>query len=878
MLIIASTSATSQQKLRSPVRYVHHLRTCFRAKKNQINSSGQLVQAARLRPLPACQREESQSKVYTTGSIRRTPSNINGVTGLEGSNMWRAWALAALFFTYAHQSITAAALPTMLPSIAADLALDDKQGALLSSGYSYFYALALVPAGLLADRIRSRPQLLGLATAAWSVILAAGSHAADFQGLLASRLGLAVAQSTQNVVGFSMVQDLYPRSKASALSLYNTGLYLGRGLMYYLVTGSGSARPPLLLPPLHSPTPPAPLLPTLGSLPDPAMPFHLPDAAAYAELLHDQGSGASLQQAFHWSVTHLHALLDEVQHVGLGGLQAAALATSLTKQHTADFVTGASIPAALLAAADSASSAGTSAGGVGPSPVPAVASGALAWAWAAVQAADDSSPWRQLLWSLALPGSVLACVLLFTVRDVPSAQPLAAREDQAQASPSGLPQHLVQPPQPSQQHSGSQAVGHLGTSAVQLSSSSSISGQEDSCQAGRAVPATPEHIQQPPSEPNQHTQTWSSQSGGSNLHQPASLSSQHTQKEPPLQAVSSSQLTASASMDLPSSLLSPACHSPGQPSASSAGPVQLSTGADAPSNNLAALLSNRAFTCTCTAAALNDVASYALVVGVSSDQQALAAAAVTRLAAPTEAFLTTFMERCLGLTAAEYGPVLATLLPAAGLIGGCGGGLLADRLDRHRLRWLVTAGATLAAAPCFWWALGAREPTSAFAALGLGYALSEAWRASGAVMVRSVVPTTAASTATSLYLCTRNLLGGLGPLAVSQLALLQQQHCGCDEPTLAGPSALLASLLVFVTGQGADPGGEAEAGGGLRSALQLLLPVMYVCSGLMFKVAEDAVQEHKAWAGAAVGGEQQGQQAEGQAEGQGVLVPVRVES
>lgn len=46
-------------------------------------------------------------------------------------------------------------------------------------------------------------------------------------------------------------------------------------------------------------------------------------------------------------------------------------------------------------------------------------------------------------------------------------------------------------------------------------------------------------------------------------------------------------------------------------------------------------------------AALNDVASYALI-----------------------AWQSTLYERCLGLTLEDYAPVLATLLPVAGIIGG----------------------------------------------------------------------------------------------------------------------------------------------------------------------------------------------------------------
>ena len=70
------------------------------------------------------------------------------------------------------------------------------QGALLASGYSYLYALALIPAGLLADNM-NRTRLLGICALVWSTFTATSSQAANFADLMVSRVGLATAQSTQ---------------------------------------------------------------------------------------------------------------------------------------------------------------------------------------------------------------------------------------------------------------------------------------------------------------------------------------------------------------------------------------------------------------------------------------------------------------------------------------------------------------------------------------------------------------------------------------------------------------------------------------------------------------------------------------------------------
>lgn len=74
------------------------------------------------------------------------------------------------------------------------------------------------------------------------------------------------------------------------------------------------------------------------------------------------------------------------------------------------------------------------------------------------------------------------------------------------------------------------------------------------------------------------------------------------------------------------------------------------------------------------------------------------------------------------------------------------------------------AGASIAAAPIIAVSLLASEYQQSFAALLVGFALSEAWRAPAAIMIRDVSPQQLGSTASAIHLCFRNLIGGLGPL------------------------------------------------------------------------------------------------------------------
>lgn len=144
------------------------------------------------------------------------------------------WGLAILSLAYLHHSTTGFALPALLPIVAEDLHLEDSQGALLTAGYTVLYALTLVPMGLLADRV-DRPRLLSAGIAAWSILTVVASRAGGFGELLITRIGFAAAQATQNPICFSLIPELFPKSKTAAMGIYNTAIYAGRALSFAAV-------------------------------------------------------------------------------------------------------------------------------------------------------------------------------------------------------------------------------------------------------------------------------------------------------------------------------------------------------------------------------------------------------------------------------------------------------------------------------------------------------------------------------------------------------------------------------------------------------------------------------------------------------------------
>jgi hypothetical protein len=215
-----------------------------------------------------------------------------------------------------------------------------------------------------------------------------------------------------------------------------------------------------------------------------------------------------------------------------------------------------------------------------------------------------------------------------------------------------------------------------------------------------------------------------------------------------------------------------------EPAAATADEAAPTASAGGPLAGVRSLLGLRSLQAVTAAAALNDVGSYALI-----------------------AWHSTFYERVYHLPASSYAPVLAVVLPLGGVIGGVGGGLLSDWLSARggarRRRW-VTSGASLLAAPLIAASLLAPDPAESFLALLAGFALSEAWRAPSAVMIRQGAPRALGSTASALYLCARNLLGGFGPLAVAKLA----EPLGLQHAMLLAPACYLASGALFWVAEG----------------------------------------------------------------------------
>jgi len=120
------------------------------------------------------------------------------------------------------------ALPgVVLEPLRKEFGLSDTLLGLLGTVFILIYAVAGIPLGRLADRLR-RGQILGAGVAVWSLFTGLAAVVTSFPGLLMARLGVGVGEASCAPAANSMIGDLYPsQRRARALGLFMLGLPLG---------------------------------------------------------------------------------------------------------------------------------------------------------------------------------------------------------------------------------------------------------------------------------------------------------------------------------------------------------------------------------------------------------------------------------------------------------------------------------------------------------------------------------------------------------------------------------------------------------------------------------------------------------------------------
>jgi MFS family permease len=154
-----------------------------------------------------------------------------------------AWYVVAVL-TLANTSafIDRQILGLLVGPIRRDLDISDAQmGVLYGLAFALCYTLLGIPLGRAADRT-SRRAIIGVGIAVWSIMTVLCGLARSYDQLLLARFGVAIGEAALAAPALSLIADYFvPDRRATALSVYALGIYLGAGLAN-LVGGALLAR------------------------------------------------------------------------------------------------------------------------------------------------------------------------------------------------------------------------------------------------------------------------------------------------------------------------------------------------------------------------------------------------------------------------------------------------------------------------------------------------------------------------------------------------------------------------------------------------------------------------------------------------------------
>lgn len=147
-----------------------------------------------------------------------------------------AWyVVGVLTLAYVFSFIDRQILNLLVGPIERDLGIGDTAMSLLMGFvFAVFYTLFGIPLGRLADT-RSRRGLIAAGIAAWSLMTAGCGLARTYWQLLLLRIGVGVGEASLSPAAYSLIADDFPpERRATAMSVYSMGIYIGSGLAFIL--------------------------------------------------------------------------------------------------------------------------------------------------------------------------------------------------------------------------------------------------------------------------------------------------------------------------------------------------------------------------------------------------------------------------------------------------------------------------------------------------------------------------------------------------------------------------------------------------------------------------------------------------------------------
>ncbi|VVT08553.1 MFS transporter [Sphingomonas sp. EC-HK361] len=147
-----------------------------------------------------------------------------------------AWyVLFLLFLVYILNFVDRQIISILAEDIKRDLGLRDEDlGFLYGTAFGVFYALFGIPLGRLADNWH-RVRLMTVGLALWSTMTALSGFSRTGGHLAMARIGVGIGEATASPAAYSLLSDWFPkRLRATALSVYAAGLYVGVGASLFV--------------------------------------------------------------------------------------------------------------------------------------------------------------------------------------------------------------------------------------------------------------------------------------------------------------------------------------------------------------------------------------------------------------------------------------------------------------------------------------------------------------------------------------------------------------------------------------------------------------------------------------------------------------------
>ncbi|MFT4567017.1 MAG: putative MFS family arabinose efflux permease [Saprospiraceae bacterium] len=152
-----------------------------------------------------------------------------------GNYKWLVLGLLTLVYTF--NFIDRQILVILSEPIKAELGLTDTQlGLLTGLAFAALYVILGIPIARFADN-SNRKNIVAASLAAWSGMTALSGSVTSFFQLFLARVGVGIGEAGASPPAHAIISDYFPpKKRATALSIYSTGIYFGI-LLGYVIGG-----------------------------------------------------------------------------------------------------------------------------------------------------------------------------------------------------------------------------------------------------------------------------------------------------------------------------------------------------------------------------------------------------------------------------------------------------------------------------------------------------------------------------------------------------------------------------------------------------------------------------------------------------------------